>query len=68
MFILTPLFIKGEIDYGEINQISFCCFLFSSALGELIAQFGNLGWFSSYVERFAKFSDALDTVTQKKTR
>ncbi|MUG96535.1 ATP-binding cassette domain-containing protein [Scytonema sp. UIC 10036] len=65
MFILTPLFIKGEIDYGEINQISFCCFLFSSALGELIAQFGNSGRFSSYVERLAEFSDALEVVTQK---
>jgi vitamin B12/bleomycin/antimicrobial peptide transport system ATP-binding/permease protein len=65
MFILTPLFIKGEIDYGEINQISFCCFLFSNALGELIAQFGNSGRFSSYVERLAKFSDALEMVTKK---
>lgn len=65
MFILTPLFITGQIDYGEINQISFCCFLFSNALGELIAQFGNSGWFSSYVERLAEFSDALEVVTKK---
>ncbi|GAA6617375.1 ABC transporter ATP-binding protein/permease [Scytonema sp. NUACC26] len=65
MFVLTPLFITGQIDYGEINQVSFCCFLFSNALGELIAQFGNSGRFSSYVERLAEFSDALETVTKK---
>ncbi|KYC42755.1 ABC transporter [Scytonema hofmannii PCC 7110] len=65
MFILTPLFITGKIDYGEINQVSFCCFLFSNALGELIALFGNSGRFSSYVERLAEFSDALEVVTKQ---
>ncbi|BAZ09560.1 ABC transporter-related protein [Calothrix sp. NIES-4071] len=65
MFILTPLFIQNQIDYGQINQVSFACFVFSSSLGELIAQFGFLGRFSSYVQRLAEFSDALEVVTKK---
>ncbi|QIR37143.1 ABC transporter ATP-binding protein/permease [Tolypothrix sp. PCC 7910] len=65
MFILTPLFLQDKIDYGEINQISFACFMFSNALGELIAEFGISGRFSSYVKRLAQFSDALETVSKQ---
>ncbi|MBW4596063.1 MAG: ATP-binding cassette domain-containing protein [Brasilonema angustatum HA4187-MV1] len=65
MFILTPLFLQDKIDYGEINQVSLACFLFSNALGELIAEFGTSGRFSSYVERLAEFSDALEAVTKQ---
>jgi vitamin B12/bleomycin/antimicrobial peptide transport system ATP-binding/permease protein len=65
MFILTPLFIQDQIDFGEINQVSFACFMFSNSLGELIAQFGVSGRFSSYVQRLAEFSDALEVVTKK---
>ncbi|MBW4676490.1 MAG: ATP-binding cassette domain-containing protein [Desmonostoc geniculatum HA4340-LM1] len=65
MFLLTPLFIQNQIDYGEINQISFTCFMFSNSLGELIAQFGVSGRFSSYVQRLAEFSDALQAVSKQ---
>ncbi|BAY45248.1 ABC transporter-related protein [Scytonema sp. HK-05] len=65
MFILTPLFIQDQIDYGEINQISITCFMFSNALGQLIAEFGISGRFSSYVQRLAEFSDALEAVTKQ---
>ncbi|WP_353930448.1 ATP-binding cassette domain-containing protein [Okeanomitos corallinicola TIOX110] len=65
MFILTPLFIQDQIDYGEISQASLCCFLFSNALGGLIGEFGSLGSFSSYVERLANFTDTLAEVIKQ---
>ncbi|MBD2440611.1 ABC transporter ATP-binding protein/permease [Nostoc sp. FACHB-110] len=64
-YILTPLFIQDQIDYGEINQISITCFMFSTALGELLAQFGVSGRFSSYVQRLAQFLDALQAVSKQ---
>ncbi|MFN6565582.1 MAG: ABC transporter ATP-binding protein/permease [Nostoc sp. ChiSLP01] len=65
MFILTPLFIQNQIDYGEINQVSFACFMFSNALGELIGEFSIAGWFSSYVKRLSEFSEALQAVSKQ---
>ncbi len=65
MFILTPMFITDEIDYGEISQASLACFMFSNALGQLIAEFGTSGQFSSYVQRLAEFSDALEAATKQ---
>ncbi|MBD2496630.1 ABC transporter ATP-binding protein/permease [Nostoc sp. FACHB-280] len=65
MFILTPLFLQDKIDYGEINQVSVTCFMFSNSLGALISEFALSGRFSSYVKRLAEFSDALEAVTQK---
>jgi putative ATP-binding cassette transporter len=59
MFILTPMFIQDEIDYGEISQASLCCFLFSNALGQLINEWGTSGKVSNYIERLATFADAL---------
>ncbi|MCC5634812.1 ATP-binding cassette domain-containing protein [Nostoc sp. CHAB 5844] len=65
MFILTPLFIQDKIDFGEINQVSFACFVFSNSLGELISQFAVSGRFSSYVKRLAEFSDTLEAVSKQ---
>jgi vitamin B12/bleomycin/antimicrobial peptide transport system ATP-binding/permease protein len=65
MFILTPLFLQDKIDYGQINQASFACFMFSNALGELIAEFGNSGRFSGYVQRLAEFSDVLQAASKQ---
>ncbi|MFN7459690.1 MAG: ABC transporter ATP-binding protein/permease [Akkermansiaceae bacterium] len=65
MFILTPLFIQDQINYGEISQATFCSFMFSNALGVLIGEFSNSGRFSSYVQRLAEFSDALASVSRK---
>lgn len=65
MFILTPLFLQDQIDYGQINQASFACFMFSNALGELIAEFRSSGRFSGYVQRLAEFSDVLQAASKK---
>lgn len=65
MFILTPLFLQDKIDYGQINQASFACFMFSNALGELIAEFGSSGRFSGYVQRLAEFSDVLQAASKQ---
>ncbi|MEH2343731.1 MAG: ATP-binding cassette domain-containing protein [Nostoc sp.] len=65
MFILTPLFLQDQIDYGQINQASFACFMFSNALGELIAEFGISGRFSGYIKRLAEFSDALQAASKQ---
>ncbi|MBE9208862.1 ABC transporter ATP-binding protein/permease [Nostoc sp. LEGE 06077] len=65
MFILTPLFLQDQIDYGEINQVSVACFMFSNSLGALITEFGVSGRFSSYVKRLAEFSDALEAVIKQ---
>lgn len=65
MFILTPMFIKNEIDYGEISQASLCCFLFSNALGQLVSEWGTSGKVSTYIERLATFADALKTAGEE---
>ncbi|MEA5603530.1 ABC transporter ATP-binding protein/permease [Nostoc sp. UHCC 0252] len=65
LFILAPLYIKGEIDFGQVGQASVASFMFATALGELITAFGSSGNFSSYVERLAEFSSALEDVTKQ---
>ncbi len=65
MFILTPMFIRDEIDYGEISQASLCCFLFSNALGQLINEWGTSGKVSNYIERLADFADALKIASEE---
>ncbi|BAZ70587.1 MAG: ATP-binding cassette domain-containing protein [Pelatocladus maniniholoensis HA4357-MV3] len=65
MFILTPLFIQDQIDYGEINQISLVSFMFSNALGQLISEFAASGRFSSYAQRLAELSNALEEATKQ---
>ncbi len=65
LFILAPLYIRGEIDFGQVGQASVASFMFTNALGELIAAFGTSGNFSSYVERLAEFSGALEEVTKQ---
>ncbi|MGJ5676871.1 MAG: ABC transporter ATP-binding protein/permease [Nostochopsis sp.] len=65
MFILTPLFIQDQIDYGEVNQISLVSFMFSNALGQLISEFGTSGIFSSYAQRLAELSNALETASKQ---
>ncbi len=62
IFILIPLFIQDQINYGEITQASFCCFLFSNAVGILLSEGEKFGKLSSYIERLAKFSETLKSV------
>ncbi len=63
--VFGPLQIRGEIDFGEISQASIACNLFATAMAELIREFATSGRFSSYVERLAEFSGALEAVTQQ---
>ncbi|MEH2026152.1 ABC transporter ATP-binding protein/permease [Nostoc sp.] len=63
--VLGPLYINGEIDFGQVGQASLATGLFANAMAELINEFGTSGRFSSYVERLAEFSDALEAVTKE---
>ena len=63
--VLGPLYLRDEIDYGQLGQSAIASYLFATALGELIAEFGTSGNFSSYVKRLSEFSDALEEVTKQ---
>ena len=63
--VLAPLYIRDEIDFGQLGQAALACNMFAIALGELIGEFGTSGRFSSYVERLSDFSDALEEVTKQ---
>ncbi|MBD6615666.1 ABC transporter ATP-binding protein/permease [Komarekiella sp. 'clone 1'] len=63
--VLAPLYMKDEIDFGQVSQANMAANLFASALATLINEFGTSGRFSSYVERLAEFSDALEAVTKQ---
>jgi vitamin B12/bleomycin/antimicrobial peptide transport system ATP-binding/permease protein len=63
--VLGPLYISDEIDFGQVGQASLAANLFATAMAELINEFGTSGRFSSYVERLAEFSDALEAVTKQ---
>ncbi|WP_193197353.1 ABC transporter ATP-binding protein/permease [Nostoc sp. MG11] len=63
--VLGPLYINGEIDFGQVGQASLATGLFANAMADLINEFGTSGRFSSYVERLAEFSDALEAVTKQ---
>jgi vitamin B12/bleomycin/antimicrobial peptide transport system ATP-binding/permease protein len=63
--VLAPLYIKNEIDFGQLGQAALACNLFAIALGELINQFGTAGQFSSYVERLSEFSNALEKLSKQ---
>ena len=63
--ILGPLYIKDEIDFGQIIQASIACNLFATSIATLIEEFGNSGRFSSYLERLDEFSKALVEVTRQ---
>jgi vitamin B12/bleomycin/antimicrobial peptide transport system ATP-binding/permease protein len=63
--VLAPLYIREEIDFGQLGQAALSCNMFAIALGTLIGEFGTSGQFSSYVDRLAEFSDALEEVTKQ---
>ncbi|BAZ70574.1 ABC transporter-related protein (plasmid) [Fischerella sp. NIES-4106] len=63
--VLGPLYIIGQIDFGQLGQSILACQLFAGALEELITEFGTSGNFSSYTKRLAEFSDALEEVTKQ---
>lgn len=63
--VLGPLYIQDEIDFGQVGQASIAAGMFATAMAELINEFGTSGRFSSYVERLAEFSDALESVIKQ---
>ncbi|MCC5614101.1 ATP-binding cassette domain-containing protein [Nostoc sp. CHAB 5836] len=63
--VLGPLELRGEMEFGEVTQAAIACNLFANALAELINEFGTSGRFSSYAERLAEFSNALEVVTKQ---
>ncbi|MEH1951655.1 MAG: ATP-binding cassette domain-containing protein [Nostoc sp.] len=65
LLVLAPLYIKGDIDFGQVGQATTASYQFAGALEELIREFGVSGRFSSYVERLSEFSDALEEVSKQ---
>ena len=63
--IFAPAYIRGEIDFGQVNQAVIACSMFANGIATLIDEFGTSGRFSSYVERLSEFSDALEEVTKQ---
>ncbi|MEH1970992.1 ABC transporter ATP-binding protein/permease [Nostoc sp.] len=63
--VLAPLYIRDEIDFGQLGQAALASNMFAIALGELITEFGTSGRFSTYVDRLAEFSNALGEVTKE---
>jgi putative ATP-binding cassette transporter len=63
--VLGPLYINGEITFGQIGQGSLAAGFFANAMADLINEFGNSGRFSSYVQRLSDFSKALEGVTKQ---
>ncbi len=63
--VLAPLYLRDEIDFGQLGQAALACNMFAIALGVLIGEFGVSGQFSSYVDRLSQFSNALEEVTQQ---
>lgn len=63
--VVAPLYIQGEIDFGELNQASLACSLFATAMATLIGEVSNSGRLSSLIERLATLSDALEVVAQE---
>ncbi|MFB2892398.1 ATP-binding cassette domain-containing protein [Aerosakkonemataceae cyanobacterium BLCC-F50] len=65
LIIFGSLYLKGDIDFGEISQASIACGSFSSAMAELIAEFGTSGRLTSYIDRLSEFSGALESVIKQ---
>ena len=63
--VVAPLYINGEIDFGELNQASVACSLFATAMATLIGEVSSSGRLSSLIERLATLSDALEIAAQQ---
>nr|ATO58434.1 McyH [Phormidium sp. LP904e]QCQ67878.1 ABC transporter [Phormidium sp. LP904c] len=63
--VFAPAYIRGEIDFGQVNQAIIACSMFANGFTELISEFGSSGRFSSYVARLSEFSQALEVVIQQ---
>jgi putative ATP-binding cassette transporter len=64
--IVSPLYIRGEIDFGEVTQVSYACHSFANALAVLVDEVGDSGKFISYIERFNSLSQALEIVGRQR--
>ncbi|MFN6487123.1 MULTISPECIES: ABC transporter ATP-binding protein/permease [unclassified Nostoc] len=65
LLVLAPLYIKSEIDFGQLAQAITASYQFALALETLISEFGTSGRFSSYIKRLSEFSDALEAVIEE---
>ena len=63
--VVAPLYISGEIDFGELNQASVACSLFATAMATLIGEVSSSGRLSNLIERLATLSDALEVSAQQ---
>lgn len=64
--IVAPLYISGQLsELGDVNQASYSCFFFSTALSILVEEFGKSGEFVNYIERLENFSKALDSLREQ---
>jgi putative ATP-binding cassette transporter len=67
--LVAPLYVSGQItELGEVNQASYSCFFFSTALSVLVDEFGKSGEFINYIERLENFSKALDSLSEQPKR
>lgn len=57
--IVAPMYIRGDIDFGEVTQVSYACHSFANALAALVDEVGDSVRFISYIERFDSLSNAL---------
>lgn len=64
--IVSPLYIRGEIDFGEVTQVSYACHSFANAVAALVDEVGDSGRFISYIERFDSLSKALAIVGRQR--
>ncbi|GBF80251.1 ABC transporter ATP-binding protein/permease [Aphanothece sacrum] len=64
--IVAPIYIRGDIDFGEVTQVSYACHSFANALAALVDEVGDSGRFISYIERFDSLSNALKKVGKQR--
>jgi putative ATP-binding cassette transporter len=65
LLVLAPLYMRGEIDFGQVGQATTASYQFATALEELLREFSTSGRFSSHVQRLSEFTDALQEVTKQ---
>lgn len=63
--VVAPLYIRGEIDFGEVNQASLACSFFATAMATLIGEVSSSGRLSNLIERLATLSEALELAAQE---
>lgn len=63
--VVAPIYINGDIDFGELSQASIACSLFAQGMSRLIKEFAGSGRLSSLIERLLALSEALETAAEQ---